>query len=136
MKPLHENPDFKNLDEYRQENSFRDINGDLSSKSEVYGTDALDQAIEAVIITEPYERIFNLEFWSPFYKLLFEDNVEVDDIIQAVVERIERFIDIRVDVESMNVKVDNSRHSVSLEIPYYWDGGKRYHIFSRVISKN
>lgn len=136
MKPLHENPDFKNLDEYRQENSFRDINGDLLSKSEVYGTDALDQAIEAVIVTEPYERIFNLDFWSPFYKLLFEDNVEVDDIIQAVVERIERFVDIRVDVESMNVKVDDSRHSVSLEFPYYWDGGKRSHIFSRVISKN
>ena len=136
MKPLHENPDFKNLDEYRQENSFRDINGDLLTKSEVYGTDALDQAIEAVIVTEPYERIFNLDFWSPFYKLLFDDNVEVDDIIQAVVERIERFVDIRVDVESMNVKVDDNRHSVSLEFPYYWDGGKRSHIFARVISKN
>ena len=72
MLPLSANSDFQNHGELYKPTNYIDINGDdLYHTSVVYGTDAIDQAIEAVIVTEPWERLFNVDFWSPFYRLLF-----------------------------------------------------------------
>ena len=62
MLPLSANPDFKNLGELRTPNPYYDLNGDkLSEHVEIYGSDALDQAIEGLI-----NMVFDqIEFWVP-----------------------------------------------------------------------
>ena len=133
MLPLSANNDFKDYGAYG-ENPYRDINGDdLSVKAEVYGTDALDQAIEAVIVTEPYERLFNIDFWSPFYRLLFQNEGDAEEIVEEVFQMIEKWVGVRIDRQNANVNVDSANHSVELEIPYFY-GENQYHKFSRVIS--
>lgn len=131
MLPLSANSDFKNYGD-KGENPYVDFNGDdISLKSEVYGTDALDQAIEAVIVTEPYERLFNIDFWSPFYKLLFENGND-ESVVNEVFEAIQRYVPVVIDSNNAEIEVDSSNHEVSLKIPYYYSEG--YHVFSRVIS--
>ena len=85
MLPLSANPDFQNLGEQRIPNPYYDINGDkLSEHVEIYGSEALDQAIEMVLCTEPRERIFNLGFSSPLYKVLFENHTQIDGLITTI----------------------------------------------------
>lgn len=133
MLPLSANNDFKDYGAVG-ENPYRDINGDdLSVQSEVYGTDALDQAIEAVIVTEPYERLFNIDFWSPFYRLLFQNEGDGERIVEEVFQMIEKWVGVRIDRENANVEVRSFEHAVVLRIPYYF-GDNQYHVFSRVIS--
>jgi hypothetical protein len=136
MLPLSANPDFKNIGESKSPNPYYDINGDLmSDKVEVYGHEALDQAIETVLCTEPYERIFNPGLCSPFYKLLFENHTQVDGIIDEVVDQIEYWVPVTVIRDKMDVKIVPNEHCVSLQIPYVSNDGKIAHVFSRVISK-
>lgn len=134
MLPLSANPDFKDATVTR-EDPYRDINGEnMSTKIEIYGADALDQAIEAVIVTEPYERLFNIGFYSPFYRLLFENENMVDTIMQEVYDKIESYVDILIVREGCKVNVDTANHSVSFMLPYLFEHNLKYHIFSRVIS--
>lgn len=131
MLPLSANSDFKNYGD-TQENPYIDFNGDdISFRSEVYGTDALDQAIEAVIMTEPYERLFNIDFWSPFYRLLFENGSD-EAIINEVFDVIEKYTPVIIDRVNSDVRVDSANHEIMLRIPYNYSEG--YHVFSRVIS--
>lgn len=133
MLPLSANNDFKDYGA-AGENPYRDINGDdISLKSEVYGTDALDQAIEAVIVTEPWERLFNIDFWSPFYRLLFQNEGDAEEIVEEVFQMIEKWVDVRIDRANADINVDSFNHAVTLKIPY-WYGENQYHVFSRVIS--
>lgn len=133
MLPLSANSDFI---EYGAagENPYRDINGDdISTKVEIYGTDAIDQAIESVIVTEPYERLFNVEFWSPFYRLLFQNESDAGTVIEEVFQMIEKWVNVRIDRENAKVNVDSYNRAVALYIPYFYSDNQ-YHIFSRVIS--
>lgn len=134
MLPLSANPDFKDVS-MTITNPFMDLNGDdLSKTAVIFGTDALDQAIEAIIVTEPYERLFNIEFYSPFYKLLFENENVVDDIMAQVYDKIEQYVGVVVDRSGCDVRVDTQNHRVSFKLPYLYNHQQQYHIFSRVIS--
>jgi hypothetical protein len=138
MLPLSANSDFQNNGDLYKPTNYLDINGDdLYHTSVVYGTDALDQAIEAVIVTEPWERLFNIDFWSPFYRLLFNQEQEAEPIVQDTFDMIEKWVGVSIIRNEADISVNGSEHSVSLTIPYYYtDNGKTYkHIFSRVISK-
>ena len=138
MLPLSANSDFQNHGDLYKPTNYLDINGDdLYHTSVVYGTDALDQAIEAVIVTEPWERLFNIDFWSPFYRLLFNQEQEAEPIVQDTFDMIEKWVGVSVIRNEADISVNGENHSVALTIPYYYtDNGKTYkHIFSRVISK-
>lgn len=138
MLPLSANSDFQNHGELYKPTNYIDINGDdLYHTSVVYGTDAIDQAIEAVIVTEPWERLFNIDFWSPFYRLLFNQEQEAEQIIQDTFDMIEKWVGISIIRTEADIKVNGEEHSVALTIPYiYVDNGSPFkHIFSRVISK-
>ena len=136
MLPLSANPDFQNLGESKSVNPFYDINGDLlSDKVEVYGSEALDQAIEMVLCTEPMERIFNPSLCSPFYKILFENHTQVNAILPDVFDQIEYWVPIKIYRNNVNLEIDESNHSINLQIPYISNDGTIKHIFSRVISK-
>lgn len=134
MLPLSANNDFKNQGA-KSENPFRDWNGEsLVNHAEVFGTDAIDQAIEAVIVTEPYERLFNPEFCSPFYRLLFQNENDAEAIIEEVFNRIELWCGIEVARDEALVEIDSANHSVELTIPYYYNNRLSKHVFSRAIS--
>lgn len=134
MLPLSANNDFKNVGDAKGENPYRDWNAEsLVRHAEVYGPDAIDQAIESVIVTEPYERLFNPEFFSPFYKLLFQNEGDADAIIEEVFRRIELWCNVEIDRANAWVSVDSANHSVELTIPYKYGTGF-YHVFSRAIS--
>jgi hypothetical protein len=136
MLPLSANPDFKELGKTKEINPYYDINGDiLSDKVEIYGSEALDQAIEMVLCTEPYERIFNPGLCSPFYRILFENHTQVNSILPSVFDQIEFWVPVTIYRDNVDLKIDESNHSISLQIPYISNDGKIKHIFSRVISK-
>ena len=136
MLPLSANPDFQNLGEQRIPNPYYDINGDkLSEHVEIYGSEALDQAIEMVLCTEPRERIFNLGFSSPLYKVLFENHTQIDGLITTIFDEIEYWVPVTIVRDEAKVETIPSEHSVSFQIPYVSNDGKIAHIFSRVISK-
>lgn len=136
MLPLSANPDFQNLGEQRIPNPYYDINGDkISEHVEIYGSEALDQAIEMVLCTEPRERIFNLGFSSPLYKVLFENHTQIDGLITTIFDEIEYWVPVTIVRDEAKVETIPSEHSVSFQIPYVSNDGKIAHIFSRVISK-
>ena len=136
MLPLSANPDFQNLGEQKIPNPYYDINGDaISEHVEIYGWEALDQAIEMVLCTEPRERIFNLALSSPLYRILFENHTQIDGLISSVFDMIEFWVPVTIDRDNADVQTIPSEHSVSFRIPYISNDGKIAHIFSRVISK-
>lgn len=137
MLPLSANQDYKNFDNANITNPFYDINGDFSEKIDIYGTEALDQAIENLICTEPYERLFNPDFWSPLYTILFENGVNIDEKMQAVYNKIEMYVPVMIDRGETDVKFNEYEHTLSLKIPYYYTihGEPRYHTFNRLISR-
>ena len=50
MFDLSANPDFKNVEDAKIVNPYYDINGDkMGTAIDIYGSDALDQAIEMVL---------------------------------------------------------------------------------------
>lgn len=136
MLPLSANPDFKNLGEQKIVNPYYDINGDkLSKQIEIYGSEALDQAIEAVLCTEPYERIFNLGFSSPLYKILFENHTQIDGLMTTVFDEIEFWVPVTIVRDETNIELIPNEHSVSFQIPYVSNDGKIAHVFNRIIGK-
>ena len=136
MLPLSANPDFNNLGEYKTPNPYYDINGDkLSEQIEIYGSDALDQAIESVLCTEPYERIFNLGFSSPLYKILFENSTQIDGLMTRVFDQIEYWVPITIYRDRAEIFTKPSEHQISFKIPYISNDGKIVNVFKRVISK-
>ena len=136
MLPLSANPDFQNLGEAKSVNPYYDINGDiLSDKVEVYGSEALDQAIEMVLCTEPMERMFNPSLCSPFYKILFENHTQINAILPDVFDQIEYWVPVKIVRSKVNLEIDASNHSISLQLPYVSNDGTIKHVFSRVISK-
>lgn len=136
MLPLSANSDFKNIGEHKSPNPYYDLNGDnMSEKVEIYGSDALDQAIELVLCTEPYERIFNLKLSSPLYKVFFENHNRIDDLMSEVFDQIEYWVPVTILRDEAEIEVDPAYHNLSFQIPYISNDGKIKHIFSRVISK-
>ena len=136
MLPLSANPDFKDLGELKSPNPYYDLNGDkLSEHIEIYGADALDQMIEAVLCTEPYERIFNLSFSSPLYRVLFENHTQIDSLINMVFDQIEYWVPVSIYRDNAEIRTIPNEHAVHFKIPYVSNDGKITHIFNRIISK-
>ena len=136
MLPLSANPDFKDLGELKSPNPYYDLNGDkLSEHIEIYGADALDQMIEAVLCTEPYERIFNLSFSSPLYRVLFENHTQIDSLINMVFDQIEYWVPVSIYRDNAEIQTIPNEHAVHFKIPYVSNNGKITHIFNRIISK-
>ncbi len=138
MLPLSANSDFKNLGALKAPSTYYDIDATFAADNcDIYRTDAIDQMIENIILTEPWERLFNLDFWSPFYKLLFDNSVNAEEVINETFSTIEYWTGITIDRENANINIDEANHEVSLQIPYVYEdnGAGYYHTFSRVVSQ-
>ena len=135
MLPLSANPDFQQNGNLNLPNPYYDINGEITKKSQVYGVEALDQAIEMVLCTEPGERIFNLGFSSPLYSMLFENYTEIDDIMQQIFDQIEFWVPITIIRNEAEIEKQEWEHLISFKIPYVSNNGMYKHVFNRVIGR-
>ena len=136
MLPLSANPDFKNRGEDVIVNPYYDINADsLDNNINIYGGNALDQAIEMVLCTEPFERLFNLALTSPIHEMLFENLTQSDEIMDRVFNMIEFWVPVVIYRKNAEIRKNNIDHSISFKIPYISLDGRVQNIFHRVISK-
>lgn len=136
MLPLSANPDFKDVENSKIVNAYYDINGEnMGTKIDVYGSDALDQAIEMVLCTEPFERLFNVSLSSPLYQILFQNSADIDSIMSTIFDQIEYWVPVVVD--RANAEVENlvSEHALRFKIPYISNNGRIVHTFNRIIGK-
>ena len=72
MLDLDKNSDYTWLHSGKIDSEYYDLDASLEN-TEIWNKNALDQMIEMVITTEPFERLFNLSFGSPLYQVLFEN---------------------------------------------------------------
>lgn len=136
MLPLSANPDFINQQDATIESPYYDLNVDnINEHIELYGTAAIDQAIEMVLCTEKYERIFNLSLSSPLYDLLFENMVNVDEKMNEVYNQIEYWVPIMILRDYTEIETYPAEHSIRFKIPYISKDGRYKSTFHRIISK-
>ena len=134
MLPLSANPDFNALNNAAIDNPYYDWDR-YGEDTELWGKDAVDQMIENVLLTEPFERLFNLNFGSPLYMLLFNDFADLDNIMPRVYDVIEYWVPIKIDRARTNVIPDEDNHALSFQIPYVTNDGLINGIFARRIRK-
>lgn len=132
MLELSANSDFNDIT-LKIESKYYDLDGSFE-KTEIYGAEALDQGIESVLCTEPFERLFNLEFSSPMYRLLFENFSNLQSILDIVHEKIEQFVPIKIYRNDTVVEKDEFNHSLSIKFHYVSNDGTINTHFSRVLS--
>lgn len=139
MLPLSANSDYKNIDKLKLNSPYYDLNSDLvnTEKVEVYGTEALDQSIEIVLCTEPLERPFNVNLWSPLYTLLFENMTNLESKLDDVFDAIENWVPIKIDRSKSEIQAVPENNAIVFKIPYFYDfhGEIRAHIFKRMIGR-
>lgn len=130
MLELSANSDYTTKDTFKLTNEYYDWDSTFSS-TELWGADALNQSIEMVLTTEPQERLFNLNFGTPLYALLFENEGDVTTIMDNVFTNIEYWVPIKIDRSRTNVQVDADNHAVSFQIPYVSNNGVISGLFAR-----
>lgn len=134
MLSLSANPDFSTLSNASVVNPYYDLDS-LGEKTELWGKDALDQMIENVILTEPFERLFNLAYGSPLYLLLFENFARMDELMPQVFDAIEYWVPIKIDRTNADIEKDEINHVLLFKIPYVSNNGMITGIFARRIKR-
>lgn len=126
------NPDFKHVGDSVRTNSYYDIDFNFN-QIEIYGTNAIDQALENVLMTEYGERLFNPNFGSPLQKLFFENNTNVGELREDVYTALESLLPIHIDrTEAKIGRLDNNPHILSISLDYSTTDGLVYgHHFER-----
>ncbi|MCQ2210733.1 MAG: hypothetical protein MJZ34_10615 [Paludibacteraceae bacterium] len=133
MFDINNTSDFKTLDTINASIPYYDI--DLyGNKVEVLGFDALDAAIENLLLTEPFERYFEPNFYSPVYEILFKQFNNIDEIVDKIYDKIEMYVPVSIDRSSSNVKKLDA-YSISFQIVYTISEYNRPHTFNRVVGK-
>ena len=136
MLPLSANPDFKNIEDSKISNPYYDINAEnIGTKIDVYGSVALDQAIEMVLCTEKFERLFNVSLSSPLYQILFQNNTDINGLISTIFDQIEFWVPVVIDRNNAEVEYVPENYAIRFKIPYISTDGRIVHTFNRVISK-
>ena len=134
MLDLNKNSDYTWLNSGKIDSEYYDLNADLE-RGELWNKDALDQMIEMVIVTEPFERLFNLSFGSPLYHVLFNNFSQLDTIMDAVFDTIEFWVPIRIDRGNAQVQADQDNNALLFQIPYVSNNGVIRGTFARRISR-
>ena len=134
MLALSANPDFKNTDTITIDNPYYDLDGS-GEQPELWGKDAIDLMIENVLLTEPFERVFNLSFGTPLYTLLFSNFSQIDTVMPQVFSVIEHWVPIKIDSANAKVTPDENNLTLTFQIPYVSNDGLISGIFARRIRK-
>ena len=134
MLSLSANPDFTTLTNTKITNPYYDLDA-FGEQTEVWGKEALDQMIENVLLTEPFERLFNLAYGSPLYLLLFENFSQADELMPRVFDTIEYWVPVKIDRGNADIVKDEFNHVITFKIPYISNDGLIQGIFARRIRK-
>ena len=134
MLDLDKNSDYIWLHNGKIDSEYYDLAADLKNV-ELWNKDALDQMIEMVIVTEPFERLFNLAFGSPLYQILFDNFSNLDTIISTVFDTIEYWVPVTIDRSNAEIEADPDNNTLLFKIPYVSTNGLISGIFARRISR-
>ena len=134
MLDLDKNSDYIWLHNGKINSEYYDLAADLENV-ELWNKDALDQMIEMVIVTEPFERLFNLAFGSPLYQILFDNFSNLDAIISTVFDTIEYWVPVTIDRSNAEIEADPDNNTLLFKIPYVSTNGLIKGIFARRISR-
>ena len=134
MLELSANPDFLKHDTGTIQQEYYDLDGS-NEFTELWGPNALDQMIENVLLTEKYERLFNLSFSSPIYEVLFQNFDKVDLYVNTIFDIIEFWVPIKINRASAKIESNPDQHAVSFQIPYVSNNGQIASCFARRIRK-
>lgn len=135
MLTLDKNSDFKRIETSKIQSKYYDLDVNIVD-TEVWSFDALDQAIENVLLTNKGERIFNYSFGTPLIELLFENDVNTDYIVDKALDVIETWVPIKIIRSKTQLQRDKENHAISFFIYYNSnDGMIRDHCFARRLRK-
>lgn len=132
MLDLNKNPDFATLDNALITSEYYDLDKELDG-TQVWNKDALDQMIEMVLLTEPQERLFNLSFGSPIYRILFENFSQADSLMDTVFDIIEHWVPIKISRSQADVERDPDNNALIFKIPYISNNGLVSGYFARKV---
>lgn len=136
MLDITASPDFKRVGD-TVEAGYYDLT--LYSEPDAYecnGAHAMDQALENYLLTIPGERLFNLAFGSPLYKILFSKNVNQDEIRNKVFQQMEDLLNITIDRSTGGLGQTDDPHVLAIHFKYSTrDGAITDHEFTRRFSK-
>ena len=113
-------------------NSYIDLNG-RSCDQDLFGTLAINQAIENVITTMPGECLFNTLLFSPLYEILFDNYSE--GLEEQIFSKIELFVPIKVLRDQAQFDYDPAEHILYVSIPWVSLDGTMHDVFKRHIGR-
>lgn len=134
MLSLSANPDYSTISNGTMLNPYYDLDA-TGERPELWGKDALDQMIENILLTEPFERIFNLGYASPLYFVLFENFSKLDELTTTIFDTIEFWVPIKINRAEADIEANENEHTLSFKIPYVSNDGLITGIFTRRIRK-
>ena len=136
MLDITKSPDFKRVGD-KIDSGYYDVS--LFNDANVYecrGTYAMDQALENYLLTIPGERLFNITFGSPLYLILFQKNVDQDELRERIYQNIENALGITIDRSSAEVLQNDNSLVLTIHFRYSTrDGVITDHEFTRRFSK-
>lgn len=124
MLNVSANSDFMNLDT-KVINPFYDLNYNMNG-DEIYGVDAINQAIDNLLLTEPGERLFNIPFFSPLFPLFFKKmDIGREELEDRAFTTIETWVgNINIIRSQSNIQTNNAEHTLSFSIHYIMSTGE------------
>ena len=134
MLELSANPDFLKHDTGTIEHEYYDLDG-TNESTELWGAAALDQMIENVLLTEKFERLFNLSFSSPIYEVLFQNFDKADFYANTIFDIIEYWVPIKIDRANTKIEQIPEKNALAFQLPYVSNNGQIVSCFARRISK-
>ena len=124
MLSISASSDFKRIGDTYQLGYYDLSMLDSSNNIEcINPVDAIDQAIENYILTDPGERLFNLNFGSPITRILFQNNVNTEEVRNNLYTSIEMALDIVIDRSTEGIELNESSHILYIHFNYSTSNG-------------
>ena len=137
MLDISASSDFKRVGSYVP-NGYYDVTLlNKPNEYECYGVYAMDQALENYLLTVPGERLFNVEFGSPLYAVLFKNNTNTEELKEQIYQNVENMLSIVIDRNDAEIStVPEDPHVFTIHFRYSTnDGVIINHEFTRRFSK-
>lgn len=133
MLPISANSNFGTVTRQNTEyNAYIDING-RSCDEDLYGSAAINQAIENILCTMPGECLFNVALYSPLYEILF--NNYTSGLEEQIFSKVEMFVPVQISRESAQFEFDASSHVLYVSFPWVTRDGLMAGVFKRHIGR-
>lgn len=112
--------------------SIIDIDGN-SCNQDLFGTQAINQAIENLLCTMPGERLFNAAMYSSLYEILFDNYT--DGIEEQIYSKIELFVPVTILRDKAQINYIPSDHTLQISIPWQSTTSSLKGVFKRHIGR-